>query len=122
MLCGMSLELLFKAIVVAKDGEPDKNSHDLPALAKSAGVPVTDKQAGLLKLLSQYVIWAGRYPVPKSKDKYDKLASIESQHLWITKKVAGSKFLKERLSDTQLDWEPFHQLWKHANDIYRQHE
>lgn len=48
MLCGMSLELLYKAIVVAKGNEPNIKSHKLTDLASVAGLSVTDRQAGLL--------------------------------------------------------------------------
>ena len=55
MLCGMALEVLFKAIVVAKGGTPDTSSHELPELARLAGVPLTSKQKGLLEVLTAYI-------------------------------------------------------------------
>lgn len=120
MLCGMSLEVLFKAIVVAKGGKPDTRSHKLPELAKDAGVPLTQKQKGLLEVLSAYVYWAGRYPVPSISKYYAPLAKLERQHLFNTRKVSSTLF--QVLPGTQLDWEHFHKLWKRAEKIYYQHE
>jgi hypothetical protein len=120
MLCGMSLELLFKAIVVAKGETPDTSSHELPELARLAGVPLTSKQKGLLEVLTAYIYWAGRYPVPKDSKYYVPLIKLEHQHLFNTRKV-GSSFV-EVLPGTQLDWEHFHKLWKHAEKIYYENE
>jgi len=120
LLCGLSLELLFKAIVVAKGEKPDTKSHSLPELASKAGVQVTKKEEALLTILSKNVMWAGRYPVPSEKAKGDiqKLASLESRHLWNSREVPGGMLI-ELLPGTQLDWEHFHQLWKHADKLYR---
>lgn len=116
------LSSYLRAIVVAKGGEPSR-SHNLLYLASKAGVATTEKQNGWLEVLSRYVKWAGRYPVPLPKDSadYARLYTFESRHLWNFEKESGSK-LHSVLPNTQLDWEPFHQLWKHAQEIYRQHE
>src|SRR5690606_8765661 len=47
MLCGMSLELLFKSILVAKGHEP-KATHKLEALAGEAGVAFETKEVARL--------------------------------------------------------------------------
>src|SRR5690348_14494078 len=47
MLCGMALELLLKAIVVARGKEPNQNSHNLVALWREAGVPLSNSKIGL---------------------------------------------------------------------------
>lgn len=122
MLCGMSLELLFKAIVVAKGERPNTKTHDLRTLALNAGVAFTAKQQGQLDLLSQYIAWAGRYPVPRPEraTDYQKLYLLEHQHLLNSRRVGST--LVEFLPGTQLDWEHFHKLWKRAEKIYYQHE
>lgn len=60
MLCGMSLELLYKAIVVAKGNKPNVKSHNLTDLASDAGVSVTKRQVGLLEILFRicYLGWS----------------------------------------------------------------
>ena len=63
MLCGMSLELIYKAIVVANNNEPNTRSHSLKELSKEAGLQVNNEQSGMLQILSEAIIWDGRYPV-----------------------------------------------------------
>jgi hypothetical protein len=122
MLCGISLEVLFKAIVVAKGEKPNTKTHDLRTLASNAGVAFTAKQQGQLDLLSQYIAWAGRYPVPRPEraEHYQNLYKLERQHLFNTQK--GDSIGVQILPGTQLDWEHFHKLWKRAEKIYYQHE
>jgi hypothetical protein len=64
MICGMALELLFKAIIVEKGREP-KPIHRLDTLAQDAAVPFDSNEVALLQVLSEAIIWDGRYPVPK---------------------------------------------------------
>jgi hypothetical protein len=40
-------------------------THNFIALAKRAGVSLTPNEEALLRRLTSYVIWAGRYPIPK---------------------------------------------------------
>ena len=49
MLCGMALELLLKATLVAKGVEP-KPTHDLGTLGRDAGIPFTNRQRALMSI------------------------------------------------------------------------
>lgn len=69
LLAGLSLELLFKAIIVARDpniaiGQVKWgcNGHDLVALAKRANVEVAPHQVSI-EHLTKAIIWRGKYPV-----------------------------------------------------------
>lgn len=64
MLMGMSFELLIKAHCVGA-GINFSQIHDLVALARTANLTTSNAENQLLKLLSEYVIWDGRYPTPK---------------------------------------------------------
>lgn len=117
MLCGMSLELLFKAILVAKGIEP-KATHKLDILAEEAGIRFQPNDTGLLRILSEASIWDGRYPVPKKAEHYRALNDLVWEHL------------HDRVSDTHLDirrgndklgWESFNRLWRVASDVYWAH-
>lgn len=78
MLSGMALELIYKAIVVAKGNEPNTKSHGLANLAKEAGLKVKNKQEGLLAILTEAIIWYGRYPVPKEQEKLKHMSNLIS--------------------------------------------
>ena len=78
---GLSLELILKAITISKKIE-FKTTHKLIGLAKTAGVTVSTDQECTLELLSEIIIWSGRYPSPKSEmqwnDYHDK---IQEKHI-----------------------------------------
>lgn len=72
LLYGYAMENAIKARIIEEkgwsedncEGRKELNSHDLEnLLAKTSLKPdVTEEQKLLLKTLSQYVLWAGRYP------------------------------------------------------------
>ena len=59
-----------------------KNGHDLQSLANKVDVNFTPKESDQLRLLSEFIAWEGRYPVPK---KHQKL----TQHWNSTQKNLG---------------------------------
>lgn len=69
MLCGYALEVLMKGALVKQAKKP-KTIHDLEELwdlvdgLKGA----SDKPTSLLKRLSNFAVFYGRYPVPRQKD------------------------------------------------------
>ena len=110
MLCGMSLELLYKAIAVERGEKPGK-THDLNKLACLARVPIDSEESPLLEILSAYIVWAGRYPVPigtDAKTKWETNAAREWAHLW--EKTSTSK-LDVRRPNKNLSWKHFQKLW-----------
>lgn len=66
LLCGLSLELLLKATIVASGKQP-KETHELKRLANDAGVQFTEEQQGALAILTNCTIWFGKYPAPSQK-------------------------------------------------------
>lgn len=76
MLAGFAVENLVKGIIVAKklasakSGELDKrlSKHDLLKLCEQAGIEIQldETEKNLLKRLSTYTVWAGRYPASKT--------------------------------------------------------
>lgn len=115
MLCGMSLELLYKAIVVAKGIEPNTKSHKLTELASNAGVSVTERQVALLEILSESIIWDGRYPVPKKQEYMQHLIELRNEYLY-NKVPLGKLYILS--PNGALNWESFNKLWSVAFDVY----
>lgn len=87
LLLGLSFENLLKGIVVAQRGsgssvgkvEKDLTTHhmeDLLDLADLSSVSISDDEKSLLIDLEQYVVWAGRYPLPKRSE--DLFAQMDS--------------------------------------------
>lgn len=95
MLVGYSLEVCLKAMILIRLGadeftkqERDHFHHDLNKLANF--IPdLTDKENAILKGLSHFVRWAGRYPDPGSKRLGDTVDvfEISEQHKICAKDV-----------------------------------
>ncbi len=69
----LSLELLLKAILVKKQLEIPSGStgHNLCSLCVKAQVPLDEHQMVTLELMSEEIVWAGRYPVPKREKDWN---------------------------------------------------
>jgi len=65
---GLSLELFLKAIAVAQAKEFE-TSHRLGDLCKLVGIQLSKDQETTMELLSEIIVWSGRYPIPKKEDK-----------------------------------------------------
>jgi hypothetical protein len=88
MLVGYSLEICLKAMVILSKGvdayieeEKSHRTHDLVKLA--ALVPkLSAKDRAILKLLTHYLKWAGRYPDPGSgrESEAEMIFTIAEQH------------------------------------------
>jgi len=86
MLAGMSVEMMLKAILITMPGIYDivvdkkklpkwkkdlRNtlySHNLVNLAKESNIQLTPEQHMTAEILSKYIVWRGRYIVPKGNE------------------------------------------------------
>lgn len=100
MLTGMSFELLFKAHCVGA-GIKYANTHDLVMLARTANFSTSNEESGILKVLSEYIIWDGKYPTPK-----------EAKYLESHWKNEGNV-----LNDA-LDFENLIPIWRKYSDLF----
>jgi hypothetical protein len=79
MLRGMAIENLMKAVWLRRGnqlvtsgsylGVPGAGAHDLLQLADVLQLSLTPDERHLLKRLSHFIEYAGRYPIPKRADK-----------------------------------------------------
>jgi len=84
LLTGFAMECLIKGIIVANgervlkngkikfvDGKDGKkvSQHNLIALADKAGITYNSDERQILKLLTESIEWAGRYPAPMRWDQ-----------------------------------------------------
>ena len=108
MLYGMGVESLLKALATAngfnfvshdRNGRPrfnDRTNHDLVKLAKKIGVTLSPAEEELLGRLSNYVRWAGRYPVAKKP-----LDKLRQKHGY--SKELAIRFEDRRILDPLVD-------------------
>lgn len=76
MLAGLALENLAKGVIIKKTPELvgptslasflTRGSHRLRPLFAKAGISVNVDEGAFLDLCSECILWAGRYPVPKT--------------------------------------------------------
>jgi len=89
MLFGLSYEIMFKAICITQGIEFQKKNHDLLNVAKLALVVLSEKEKTQLRLLSEFVTWEGRYPVPKKHEKMTQHWNATRKKLWQTEDIFG---------------------------------
>jgi HEPN domain-containing protein len=78
---GLALELVLKAIAIAKSIE-FKTTHRLNDLCKLIGLKITKDQECTLELLSELIVWSGRYPVPKKEGQWDNYHDVvQEKHI-----------------------------------------
>lgn len=76
LLAGLVLENVCKAILVSRSsplnskGTIDRAfaTHDLLALVEKVGITLNEAESRVVEKLQEFVVWAGRYPVPKSSE------------------------------------------------------
>jgi len=119
MLCGLSLELIMKAVLVQR-ATPQKQVeiHFLHKLHLLLGLNLDDERKQLLDFYEASVVWAGRYPTPRNPTD-EKLLShydLESKVLTKPKLMDSPGTLKFRESSDTTDWRQFSKLWvEYAN-------
>ncbi|MDK9738148.1 hypothetical protein KI655_12660 [Vibrio sp. D404a] len=117
MLMGMSFEVLFKAHCVAQGIEDErlKNTHELAEIARIAGFKLSKEDNKVMSVLSAYIVWDGRYPIPKKSSQFQ-------QH---TKNIESTAYDKEKFGGFDmltpndiLKFDNLHVLWRRYSDRY----
>jgi len=109
MLCGLSLELLFKALILELREKPPA-SHDLRVLCGLAQITMSADDLQLVDLLTDHTKWAGRYPVPLGNrtewdQHYDRMTAALSDSI-------DSQGIKIRRWNDRLDWKDYSRIWE----------
>jgi HEPN domain-containing protein len=113
---GLSLELILKAIATAK-GIGFEKSHDLNSLCRLIGIDLTEDQRCTLELLSEIIVWSGRYPVPKSEGAWNNYHdNIQEKH--IVRKHEGGVSLTMANRSRFPNLENYLTLWNIFNSAF----
>ncbi|OLF74169.1 hypothetical protein AWH61_13185 [Alteromonas sp. W12] len=121
MLMGMSFEVLLKAHCVAIESENQidplefKDTHNLTEIASKAGLRFDKKVNKVFSVLTEYVIWNGRYPVPKKENNL-------THH---TKNIYNSAYDKNNLGEITVfkqndnfSFPNLLKIWRNISDDY----
>lgn len=101
MLIGMSFELLFKCHCV-ENGIAFRPTHDLVQLARTANLPISAHEIDILKTLSAFIVWDGRYPIAKT-------VNLLEEH-W--------KHQSKSSQGDELDFDKLLPIWRRFSDLY----
>jgi len=119
MLFAMSLELLYKAISVATDGQAPPRSHNLIKLAMHVGLQVDPTESDALKLLTHSIRWEGRYPIPLELEEFRQFHAALTV---MSDPRPVHPTLRGRRPSTALDWSHCARLWNTANALFEKRE
>ena len=118
MLCGMALELAYKAIAVAQ-GKQILHVHNLVQLAEHAGVPLLKaKDIRLLHLLTECILWDGRYPVSRSADSLEYFVYLTYESLYRKEQTGERSWALKPLDPDPFDWAEFQRFWSQATAYF----
>lgn len=123
MLCGLSLELILKAVKVKKGTEPPQR-HCLNELASDLGIKKTPHETKLLRFYEESILWAGKYPLPISRlcgdDDLKRYWTLTGDVLTtpISPPPTDSKILQFRESSGATDWEKYDLLWRKYSSMF----
>jgi hypothetical protein len=119
MLCGMSLELAFKASLICLHREV-KTTHNLVWLAEQVCWNLSSKERGLLALLAECIVWEGRYPAPKDALSLEYFVYLHYENLF-RKVRTGNLIVLEPIEPDPLGWNGYSALWERAVAAYDWH-
>jgi len=111
-LCGMALELAYKAIII-ENGKESPQSHDLLLLAELAGFNLSHEDKTLLNIWSQLIIWDGKYPIPKKEKSMDAYSDLIDTALW--NPIEGTPFKR---MNNRIQWSGFRVFWDRVSKRY----
>jgi hypothetical protein len=86
MTMGLSYEVILKAICITENKDFPKN-HDLQSLANLVDIKFTNTEKDQFLLLSEFITWEGRYPVPKKHQKLTQHWNATRKRLWKTENI-----------------------------------
>jgi len=118
MLCGLSLELIYKAVIVAKNEQPN-NTRNLAELATTAGIGLDKNMRGVLDLLTEGILWEGKYPSPNKigHANIEKFSTLHKEKLFVRTMLGSSEIFTPRIPNP-LSWEEFSIIWNFGNRAY----
>ncbi|HBO4605227.1 hypothetical protein P3C80_23635 [Pseudomonas aeruginosa] len=119
MLCGLSLELVMKAVLVQRETPQKKvEIHFLNELHRLLALDLDDERKQILDFYEASVVWAGRYPTPRNVTDEKLLSHYDLESKVLTKPmlIDTPGTLSFMVSSETTDWGQFSKLWlEYAN-------
>lgn len=120
MLCGLSLEVIIKALLVQSGLNLDQiKTHKFDKLLQLLNQPTDKKTRKLLLLYEAKVVWEGRYPVPNNASDQGLKDHWKLSSEVLTSPVHKFGTLEMRQSNGAGDWDNYHALWRSFADQFK---
>jgi hypothetical protein len=117
LLCGYSLEALFKGILV--EGETKiPLTHDLAKLADLSIVSLTADQSAILDVLTHETVWSGRYPKPNKRKEWKEYQEVHDKSMKTDGKVTDMFKVYSFDPNRAINWINYNAIWGHALSRY----
>lgn len=114
---GIALELALKSIAIAKS-KAYKANHRLNDLCTLIELNITKNQECTLELLSELIVWSGRYPIPKKEGQWNNYHDVvQEKHIVRESEGNVHRMLADR--DRFPTLENFLSLWKLCDTEYK---
>lgn len=119
MLCGLSLEVVMKAVLACRgDLSDDLLHHDLCKLSLAVGRELTQQERDLLNYYQGALVWSGRYPVPRRSAQAGVYAHRQLGFETFTSPLAGFSLELRVRNDTD-SWENYSRLWHSYSSMFK---
>jgi hypothetical protein len=116
MLCGLALELLYKALILEVSKKNPPTHHKLKKLSSLAQLTLDADDLELIDLLTDHVVWAGKYPVPKGGEtEWDQ--HVARMNTALTEPVPNMSIRLIRRNE-RLDWRDYTRIWNIGSSRY----
>ncbi len=121
MLCGLSLELIMKAVLVQRQEEKNYKHHHLGELHTMLGLPTEKRRMKLLDFYEEALVWSGRYPIPMkpTDQKLESYYKLEVDVLTTATPIVPGSFIHVSRGSGATDWEPFCELYEEYAALFR---
>ncbi|MCF7732831.1 MAG: hypothetical protein K9N23_14170 [Akkermansiaceae bacterium] len=120
MLCGMALELIFKAITVEMGEKVNESTHNLLEHVKPTKIAYCAQETELLRIFSHFITWAGRYPTPKQEKTMDDFNKLVKSNLFESVPFGSHGARTVLQPNGIMNWSSFSHLWGMACSKYFQ--
>jgi len=121
MLCGLSLELIMKAVLVQRATEQKQvEIHFLHKLHQLLGLKLDSERKQLLDFYEASVVWAGRYPTPRNPTDEKLLSHYDLVGRVLTKPLpmGTSSAVEFRVATDTTHWKQFSELWDEYANLF----
>jgi hypothetical protein len=121
MLCGLSLEVIIKAVLVRRGTPPQKiETHSFVKLHEALGVEMDDERKRLMAFYEAALVWSGRYPTPRNASDEKLLSHYDLANDILTEPLSmGEKtIIQFQVSSGATDWQCYSALWQSYADLF----